>query len=132
MLRLSRLADYAVVVMSHLATRPSTCLSAGELADWTRLPLPTVRKVLKLLSRAELVVSQRGVNGGYSMARPAEQITLADMVHAVEGPLVLADCVAGHHEGCELELTCRVAPRWSPVNDTIEAALAGVSLSQLM
>jgi len=131
-MRLSRLADYGVVVMCHMARTPEDLHNTAELAEATRLPLPTVKKLLKLLSRNGLLESRRGVNGGYLMARTAEQISLKDMLDAVEGPLVLAGCVDGSHEICDLEPTCHVAPRWNIVNDTIERVLSRVLLSEMM
>ena len=131
MLRMTRLADYAVLLMTHIGTSEAL-LSANQLADETSLPLPTVKKILKLLARHDLVDSERGVSGGYRLARLPAEITLEDMVHAVEGPIALADCVADGPGSCDLESNCPVAPRWFAVTNTIQRALSGVTLREMM
>ena len=131
-MRLSNLADYAVVTMSAAARHCGGArVSAAELAVETGLPAPTVQKLVSLLSKAGLLRSARGAGGGLQLARPAAAITLADIVEAVEGPIALTACVdAGKHD-CALEGTCCVQPHWDIVNDTMRGALAGVSLVQL-
>ena len=131
-MRLSSMADYAVVTMCA-AARPcgSARVSAAELAEETGLPVPTVQKLVSLLSRAGLLRSVRGSGGGLKLARPAAAITLADIVEAVEGPITLTTCVEhGRHE-CALESCCSVRPHWGVVNETLRGALAGVPLTQL-
>ncbi|MXO60451.1 Rrf2 family transcriptional regulator [Altererythrobacter salegens] len=142
-MRLSSMADYAVVTMSALArhcgsasladaaTGKRARTSATELAAETGLPLPTVQKVVSLLSKAHLLRSVRGAGGGLQLARPAAAITLADIVEAVEGPIALTSCVeAGRHD-CALEGNCNVQPHWGLVNETMRGALAGIPLTQL-
>ena len=131
-MRLSSMADYAVVTMSAAARHCGGArTSATELAAETGLPLPTVQKLVSLLGKAGLLRSVRGAGGGLQLARPAAAITLADIVEAVEGPIALTACVdAGKHD-CALEGTCSVQPHWDIVNDTMRGALAGVSLVQL-
>ena len=92
MLRVSRLTDYATVVMALIATHPDHVHSAVQIAEETRLELPTVSKLLKTLGHAALVESFRGVNGGYRLARPASEISLAEIVEALEGPLGMTEC----------------------------------------
>jgi len=131
--RLSSLADYAVVMMSAAARHcGATCrLNATTLAEETGLPLPTVQKLVSKLSSAGLLESARGTGGGFRLARPAAAITLADIVEAVEGPIALTSCVDGGKHDCCVEETCRVKPHWNVVNGAVKGALAGVSLASL-
>ncbi|WP_305097620.1 SUF system Fe-S cluster assembly regulator [Croceibacterium aestuarii] len=131
-MRLSSMADYAVVTMSAAARHcGGVRTSATELASETGLPLPTVQKVVSLLSKAGLLRGSRGAGGGLQLARPAAAISLADIVEAVEGPIALTSCVeAGKHD-CALEGNCNVQPHWGLVNKTMRGALAGIPLTQL-
>ena len=131
-MRLSNMADYAVVTMCAAARHcGSARISAAELAEETRLPVPTVQKLVSLLSRAGLLRSVRGAGGGLKLARPAAAITLADIVEAVEGPIALTSCVEWGKHDCGLETCCSVRPHWGLVNETLRGALAGVPLTQL-
>jgi FeS assembly SUF system regulator len=133
-MRLSSLADYAIVVMSCAARASDDMrLSATDIALQTGVPLPTAQKLLGRLAGAGLLESARGTSGGFALARPAEAISLADIVEAVEGPIAMTACVeegAGRHD-CALEGSCRVRPHWGAVNGAIRGALAGVSLNCL-
>jgi Rrf2 family protein len=106
-------------------------VSAGELAEETGLPLPTVHKVVALLSKAGLLRALRGAGGGLQLARPAAAITLADIVEAVEGPIALTACVEHGKHDCALEGACCVQPHWDLVNEAMRGALAGIPLTQL-
>lgn len=131
-MRLSSMADYAVVTMSAAARHCGGArTSAAELAGETGLPLPTVHKVVSLLSRAGLLRAIRGAGGGLQLARPAAAITLADIVEAVEGPIALTSCVEHGRHDCALEGTCGVQPHWGIVNSAMRGALAGIPLTQL-
>lgn len=130
MLRISKLTDYATVLLAHLAAEGAGQRTAVELADRSRIGLPTVSKVLKELQRAGLVASTRGARGGYSLARPADAISAADILDAVEGPIGLTEC-ATHPGQCGLESGCRVGRSWQRVNVAIHRALADVRLSDL-
>ncbi len=131
-MRLSSLADYAVVMLSA-AARHGECerLTATLLADETGVPLPTAQKLMGKLAASGLLTSARGTGGGFLLARPPEAISLADIVEAVEGPIALTACVDGQRHDCGLEGACRVKPHWGVVNDTIRGALGGVSLASL-
>jgi FeS assembly SUF system regulator len=133
MLRLSNLADYAVVVMTAAAgaSERNRPLSANEVASLTGVPAPTVAKLLGQLARTGLLQSQRGVAGGFSLARPALAISLADIVEAIDGPIALTHCAQGATD-CELADCCPVRPHWEPVNRAVRSALAGVSLADLV
>ena len=130
-MRLSNLADYAVVTMSAAARQGLARFSAGQLAAETGLPLPTVQKLAGKLVTAGLLRSVRGARGGLQLARPAEAITLAEIVEAVEGPIALTTCVDSGRHDCALEGSCAVRPHWSVVNDALRGALAEVPLTRL-
>lgn len=131
MLRVSRLTDYATVVMTCIAGHPNDVLSTVQIADETRLELPTVSKLLKALGHATLVESFRGVNGGYRLARAASEISLAEIVEALEGPIGMTECslAEGH---CERELQCGVRGSWQQVNSVLGNALRAVSLADML
>lgn len=131
-MRLSNMADYAVVTMSAAARHCGGArVSAADLAEETGLPVPTVQKLVSLLTRASLLRSVRGAHGGLQLARPAAAISLADIVEAVEGPIAIAACCADGKHDCTLEGTCSVQPHWSQINASVRSALAAVPLTQL-
>lgn len=131
MIRISRLADYASVVMACLARRPGEVLSAVQIGDDTHLELPTVSKLLKRLAQAGLVESFRGAAGGYRLAKPAQKISLAEIVEALDGPIGLTECSIGH-AGCERQPYCAVSRDWQGIGATIDNALRGVSLADML
>ena len=131
-MRLTSLADYAVVILAAAAQGGRTGrLTAGLLADETGVPLPTVQKLLGRLAAAGLMQSTRGTGGGFELARSAEGISLAEIVEAVEGPIAMTACVESGRHDCGLESGCRVRPHWAVVNGAIRGALAEVSLARL-
>jgi FeS assembly SUF system regulator len=131
MLRVSKLTDYAVVVMTVLAEAGSDVSSAQALAERARLELPTVSKLLKQLGHAGLVESFRGVNGGYRIARAPESISVAEIVIAMEGPIGMTECSA--HAGlCGHESHCGVRGNWQRINQAIESALQSVTLADML
>lgn len=131
-MRLSSMADYAVVTMSAAARHcGSVRVSASDLAQETGLPLPTVQKLVSTLSKAGLLKAMRGAGGGIQLSRPAAAITLADIVEAVEGPIALTACVEDGRHDCSLEAKCGVRPHWAVVNKAMRGALAQVRLSDL-
>ena len=131
-MRLSSMADYAVVTMSAAARHCGGArVSAAALAEETGLPVPTVHKLVAVLGKAGLLRSVRGAGGGLQLARPAAAITLADIVEAVEGPIALTACVEHGKHDCALEGACGVQPHWGVVNTALRGALAGIPLTQL-
>lgn len=130
MLRISRLTDYATVLLAALAGEPARVQTATALAEQTHIGPPTVSKLLKQLQRAGLVTSTRGLHGGYQLARPAAQISAAAILDALEGPVALTDCAAGRGN-CEIEESCRVSRVWQRLNLAMRRALYDVSLAQL-
>ncbi len=130
MLRLSKLTDYAVVVLIRLSHDEAVQTSPG-IAAGIGLPEPTVAKVLKALAYSGLVSSQRGARGGYRLARPLSAIPVTDVVAAIDGPIALTACVEGSGTGCEAECLCPVRGRWDPVNDAVRQALARITLADM-
>lgn len=129
-MRLSNLADYAVVTMCAAARHcGGGRVSAAELAKETGLPAPTVQKVVSKLTAACLLRSVRGAGGGLQLARPAAAISVADIVEAVEGPIALTNCVEG--AGCVVDHTCAVKPHWPLINQAMRGALANIPLTRL-
>jgi FeS assembly SUF system regulator len=131
MLRVTKLTDYATVVLTVLAGQPGKVLSANELAEQSGLEPTTVAKLLKPLAQAGLVEGLRGVRGGYRLARPAEQITLIEIVEAMEGPLAITECSQDHGQ-CGIAHQCGVRSNWRLINDVLFDALRGVTLAQML
>jgi FeS assembly SUF system regulator len=130
MLRISKLTDYATVILARLAAEPERRFTAAQLAAETHLAGPTVSKLLKQLHRQSLVVSTRGSAGGYLLARPASDITAAQILDALDGPVALTEC-AGSASHCGIERTCRVGHSWQRVNIAIRRSLQEISLLEL-
>ncbi|HEX2595501.1 MAG TPA: SUF system Fe-S cluster assembly regulator [Luteimonas sp.] len=131
MLRVTKLTDYATVVLTVLAARPGDVLSAAELAEQAGLEVPTVAKLLKPLAQAGLVAGFRGTNGGYRLARAAGEISLVEIVEAMEGPLGMTECSV-HAGSCGIEHSCGVRANWRRINDVVSDALRGVTLAQML
>jgi FeS assembly SUF system regulator len=132
-MRLSQLADYAVVLMSAAARHcGGVKVNAGTLAEETGVPLPTAQKLVSLLTRAGLMTSTRGTGGGIRLARPAAAISLAQIIEAIEGPIAMTTCVDDTRHDCALEGNCRVQPHWGAVNGAVRGALDAVSLASLV
>ena len=131
MLRVTKLTDYATLVLTVMASEPSAVHSAAGLAERARLELPTVAKLLKPLAHAGLVAGIRGAAGGYRLARAPEAITLIEIVEAMEGPLGVTECSL-HAGQCGRETHCGVRANWRRINDVVLEALRGVSLAQML
>jgi FeS assembly SUF system regulator len=132
MLRLGKLTDYAALVLGHLAAHKNAPVSTADIAQATRVPSPTVSKILKILSRTGIVISMRGANGGYKLAFDAQDIALLDIIEAMEGPVALTTCINNSDERCALEDVCSMHGRWRPVNTAIRAVLGEMSLADLL
>jgi FeS assembly SUF system regulator len=130
MLRLSKLTDYAVVVLVRLSGMDGVQTSPG-IAAATGIPEPTVAKVLKILAGGDLVTSQRGARGGYRLNRPLSDIPVADVIAAIDGPIALTACVDGSVTECESVGLCAMRGRWDPVNDAIQTALTSITLAEM-
>jgi len=131
MLRLSKLTDYAIVLLSYL-TRSSRPKNARELAELSGLPHPTVSKVLKMLARAELLISVRGQRGGYQLAEEPNTISVTRMISAIEGPLALTECSADAPILCELETSCPVRSNWKRISQKVVNALDEMTLADMV
>ena len=131
MIRVSRMADYGVVAMTHIAREPLVRHTAASIAVQTGVPRPSASKLLKVLARAGILISHRGVNGGYVLSRAPEQVSVAALVAAVDGPISLADCLDGPSGICELESFCSVRGPWQKISDAIRVALEEVSLADM-
>jgi FeS assembly SUF system regulator len=131
-MRLSSLADYAVVMMSAAARHcGGSRVNASQLSEETGIPLPTVQKLVSRLSSAGLLRSVRGAGGGFKLARPAAAVTLADIIEAVEGPIAMTSCSEDGRHDCAMEGSCAVQPHWPLVNTAVRGALAGINLTSI-
>jgi len=130
MLRISKLTDYATVILAHLASAPERLQTAAEVSERTGVAQPTVTKLLKQLQKSGLVVSVRGIRGGYQLSRPASEISAAAILDALEGPVAITEC-ASHDSHCGIEQACRVGHTWQRINAAIHRALQDINLSQL-
>jgi FeS assembly SUF system regulator len=131
-MRLSHLADYAVVLMTAAARRPAGArLSATELSSETCVPLPTAQKLMGQLAARGLLSSARGAAGGFALAKSANEISLADIVEAVEGPITLTMCSNSANHQCILDAHCRVKPHIGLVGKAVRGALGAVALTEL-
>lgn len=132
MLRLSRMTDYGVVVVGHLANHLGRTVTATDVANATGLSPATVSQVLKKLAHGELVLSHRGAHGGYSLARPPAEITVGELIATFDGPVTLTDCVDGTAGTCGVENLCPMRGAWDKVNTAIRAALDSVTLADML
>ena len=132
MLRMTRLTDYGIVLLTHFARHPQRLTrNAPELAAAAHLPQPTVSKILKILAREGLLVPHRGAKGGFSLARPAEDITVADVITALEGPIALTECSTHGTDRCGIESLCPVTTNWRRINRAVLDALSGLTLAEM-
>lgn len=131
MIRLSKLADYGIVIMTHLARPGGVQASAQEIASATRVPQPMAQKILKVLAREGLLRSQRGVKGGYELARAARSINVAQIIEALDGPIAITDCVDGAAGDCLIESLCPARTNWERINSAIRDALEEVTLAEM-
>ncbi len=131
MLRLSKLTDYATVILSFMARDRAQMRAAMEIAAMTGIAPPTVSKILKLLVNANVLISTRGAKGGYALARMPEEISVATVISALEGPIALTECSISH-QGCEQASGCDILGNWSLINQTIHNALESVTVADLI
>ena len=131
MIRLSRLADYAVLLMSRMANTPDAVHNAIDIAEATGLPTPTVSKLLATLAREGLLKSVRGAKGGYGLAVPSGQISVARIIAAIDGPINITHCIEHGPGSCDVELLCPSRGGWQAINRAVRQALEGVSLAEI-
>ena len=132
MIKLNKLTDYAVVVLGQLARHSGKVETATEVAVSTGLPLPTVSKILKILSSALIVTSHRGSGGGYLLERRADDVRVAEIIEAFEGPIALTACVDSAMENCSIEALCPMKGNWNTVNEAIRTALFNLTLADMI
>jgi len=136
MIKLSKMTDYAVVILADMAERKASSIdgqtSATMIAQSTKLPEPTVSKVLKLLARNKIITSVRGANGGYSLNKTPDQINMALVITATDGPIALTACVDESSACCDRADDCSIKGQWNPVNKAMLSALENVSLSEMI
>ena len=132
MIKVSKMADYAVVVLAALARSGDALMTASGVSAKTGLPEPTVAKVLKLLSGGEFLESVRGAAGGYRLSIPPEKISVAKIITAVDGPISLTSCVDDTDQSCGYSGRCAVKGRWNGVNYAVRAALENVTLADML
>ena len=131
MLRITTQTDYGIVLLTHLAADPERRVNAPELADETSLPQPMVAKILKLLARAGILESHRGVNGGYGLAGRPEDLSVAEVIAALEGQISITECTDDTPGLCPQEEVCRLRSNWNRINLAIQEALDGISLAEM-
>lgn len=129
MLRITKITDYGFILLAYMASRDEVLLhNAKDLSASSGLALPTVSKVLKILTQGKILKSHQGSKGGYSLARPANQITAAEVVEAIEGPVALTECSSA--EGCDRD--CQVSESWQKVNSAVIGALSDLTLANMV
>jgi len=128
---MTKQSDYGIVLMTRMAQMRDQVVNASDLAEDTALPLPTVSKVLKLLARAGLLESQRGAHGGYILSQHPEEISVADVIAALEGPIAITECVDDAPGECSHEASCRIRENWQVINRAIREALEEISLAEM-
>lgn len=131
MLKISRMSDYAIVLLTAMARTEAAQSTARVLAVDTGLTLPTVGKLLKMLSAGGLLLSQQGRNGGYRLARTANEISLANIIEAIDGPIALTECFTVDHD-CDREANCGLRPHWQAINQGVRQLLDSTSLAALI
>jgi FeS assembly SUF system regulator len=131
MFKLNRLTDYGVVVLTQMGGNPDDLRTAPQIAQDTGVPLPTVAKLLNALAHERLITSHRGAAGGYTLNRAPEDISVAEIIQALEGPIALTACVDGALGGCDVESLCPMRGNWDRVNKAIYGALSQVTLADM-
>ena len=130
MLRMSKLADYGTVVMTAMACAPERMQRAGDVANATGLAQPTVSKLLKALARKGLLISLRGAKGGYMLGRAPREISVAQIIEAIEGHIGMTEC-SGSPGLCARESGCSVRANWQKINRAVLSALQQINLEQM-
>lgn len=132
MIRLSKLTDYGFVVLTRFATTDEPLSeNARDIAQDVSLPLPTVSKILKLLAKSGLLIAHRGAKGGYRLARQPAEISVVEIIRALDGPIAITECVGEDHSGCAIGRTCPVRSSWELINNVVFEALQKITLADL-
>ena len=131
MLRVTKLADYGIVILTYLANQTEASLNARDISGYAKLPLPMVSKILKLLAKEGLLESHRGIKGGFRLARQPGDITVAQIIRALEGPIAVTECTDRIRGDCGLETGCPVRTNWHLINQAIFQALEKITLAEM-
>ena len=131
MLRITKTTDYGIILLTQLAEAPEAVFSAAELAADAHIPPPMASKILKHLTREGILESRRGAKGGYVLACPAESISVARIIDALEGPFALTECIALGPGGCEQEPVCPTRTNWHRINGAVYTALSHITLAEM-
>ncbi len=131
MIRMTKQADYGIVLLTRMAGDPERIVTASELAGEVHLPLPTVSKILKLLGRSGILTSHRGAKGGYVLAGEAAEVTVADIITALDGPIAITECIDDTPGECSHESSCAVRSNWQRINNAIRGALENITLAEM-
>ena len=133
MIKLNKMTDYAVVCLGMLARNPGHSMSATELSKETGLTLSTVQKLLKLLMiKSELIIAQRGSQGGYILNKKSSDISVVQIIEALDGPISITACVDSSDNFCEVSNICFLGGKWNKVNEVIRNSLNDISLDDLL
>ena len=132
MIKLNKITDYAIVVLGFLSNKESSSFSTKEISNQTGIPLPTVSKVCKILSNSKLLFSERGHQGGYYCKKKPDEISVAKIIETIDGPIAITACVDDSNEICDTHSTCLLNGNWQQANKAVVAALASVSLKDLL
>jgi len=133
MLRITKQTDYGILLMTWFAADKARGIhNARDLAEIACLPLPTVSKILKGLARADLLLSHRGVKGGYSLARDPDRIQVGEIIHAIEGPIAITECLDDEGPDCNIQRSCPVRANWQRINEAVRDALHAVPLTDMI
>lgn len=132
MLKMSKLVDYGIVLLTYMGSQgPRNSYNAKDLAKATSLPMAMVGKILKAFTRGGVLVSQRGAKGGYALARTPEQISVADIVVALEGPIALTECLSQQAPSCVIQVLCPTRDHWKRINHAVRDVLERVTLAEM-
>ena len=131
MIRMTKQADYGIVLLTHMAGEQERVFPATELAEAVQLPAPTASKILKALARGGVLESHRGVKGGYCLMREPERITVAEIITALDGPIAITECIDDSPGECAQEPICAVRGNWRRINDGIRLALESITLAEM-
>jgi FeS assembly SUF system regulator len=132
MLRMTKQADYGIVLLTYMGLHAEALHNARDLGRQTGIPLPMVSKILKALARGGVLTSQRGTKGGYTLARPTRLIRVSEIIQALEGPVAITECVGNLPSSCTVERLCPVRPSWVRINQVINDALSNITLEELL
>lgn len=132
MMRINKLTDYGIIIMTEIAAMDSTKVhTAKDISKRTNIPLPTVTSLLKKLSSEELLISQRGNQGGYALAESSSTISIASIIESIEGPIALTEC-STNECACSYESKCSVEVPWQKINKTVKSALEEIKLNEMI